>query len=116
MQFYFSENDNDLIIELQRLLKSKNGRQSGDFDQFISTTNASAKQRIGNFEECTLVGFEFKKGEECNEVSEIECYPANVTKMGFELRERCRALVDQKCSLVTVNLPEQKCHQTVRNR
>ena len=94
------------------MLKARDGRQSGEFE-FISAK--SAKQRIGNFEECTLVGFEFKKGEECNEVSEIEGYPVNVTKMGFELRERCNALVDKKCSLVTVNLPQQKCHQTVRN-
>ena len=103
MQIFCS--DNEFIAELQKLLSAREGRQSGEFDE-----------RLGNFEECTLVGFEFKKGEECNEVSEIECYPANVTKMGFELRERCNSIVDKKCSLVTVNLPEPKCHQTLINR
>ena len=46
--FYFSDNDNELIAELQRLLKARNGRQSGEFDEFISIK--SAKQiGIGNF-------------------------------------------------------------------
>ena len=48
------------------------GRQDRQIDEFGSTT--------GDFENCDLVGFEFRKDEECNEVKEIECYPVNVTK------------------------------------
>ena len=61
-------------------------------------------QRLGNFEECTLVGFEFKKGEECREVKEVDCYDVNATKYRTELRERCTSLVDQKCELVQVQV------------
>ena len=47
-------------------------RQDRQIDEFGSAT--------GDFENCALVGFEFRRGEECNEVKEIECYPVNVTK------------------------------------
>ena len=46
------------------------GRQDRQIDEFGR----------GDFEKCALVGFEFRRGEECNEVKEIECYPVNVTK------------------------------------
>ena len=49
-------------------------RQDRQTDEFGSTSGG------GDFENCALVGFEFRRGQECNEVKEIECYPVNVTK------------------------------------
>ena len=43
--FFVFFSDNELIAELQKLLSAREGRQSGEFDE-----------RLGNFEECTLVG------------------------------------------------------------
>ena len=83
-------------------LKNENlrdGRRIKDFGE-----EEFEKQRLGNFEECTLVGFEFKKGEECREVKEVDCYDVNVTKYRTDLRERCTSLVDQKCGLVTIQV------------
>ena len=77
----------------------RNGRRIKDFGE-----EEFEKQRLGNFEECTLVGFEFKKGEECREVKEVDCYDVNVTKYRTDLRERCTSLVDQKCGLVTIQV------------
>ena len=77
----------------------RNGRRIKDFGE-----EEFEKQRLGNFEECTLVGFEFKKGEECREVKEVDCYDVNVTKYRTDLRERCTSLVDQKCGVVTIQV------------
>ena len=55
-------------------------RQDRQIDEFGSATTGG-----GDFENCALVGFEFRRGEECNEVKEIECYPVNVTKTRSEL-------------------------------
>ena len=49
-------------------------RQDRQIEEFGSSTGD------GDFENCALVGFEFRRGQECNEVKEIECYPVNVTK------------------------------------
>ena len=85
-------------------------RQDRQTDEFGSTTGG------GDFENCALVGFEFRRGQECNEVKEIECYPVNVTKkrLGelrltnrcnttplsrFELREKCSSLIDKDCDV-----------------
>ena len=78
----------------------RDGRRIKDFDE----EDEFERQRLGNFEECTLVGFEFKKGEECREVKEVDCYDVNVTKYRTDLRERCTSLVDQKCGLVTIQV------------
>ena len=74
------------------------------------------RQRLGGFEECTLVGFEFKRGEECEEVKEIDCYPVNVTKFTTELRDKCETIVDRHCELVTVQIPEQVCKPIHKTR
>ena len=77
----------------------RDGRQLEEFgDEKLE------RQRLGNFEECTLVGFEFKKGEECREVKEVDCYDVNASKYRTELRERCTSLVDQKCGLVQIQV------------
>ena len=78
----------------------RDGRRIKDFGE----EDEFERQRLGNFEECTLVGFEFKKGEECREVKEVDCYDVNVTKYRTDLRERCTSLVDRKCGLVTIQV------------
>ena len=60
--------DAELLGEIIKVLNAE-GRQG-----------RQAQENTGNFESCSLVGFEFRRGEECNEVKEIECYPVNVTK------------------------------------
>ena len=64
----------ELLEEIVRVL-GDDSRQSRQVDEFGTED--------GNFESCSLVGFEFRRGEECNEVKEIECYPVNVTKKRF---------------------------------
>ena len=61
-----------MLGELIQVLAAE-GRQGRQTNEFRGPDNA-------NFESCSLVGFEFRRGEECNEVKEIECYPVNVTK------------------------------------
>ena len=104
-----------MLAELVELLDSRDFKDLRSEELGDINSDTSERQRLGNFEECTLVGFEFKKGEECNEVSEIECYNVNVTKYNYELRERCETLVDHQCHLVTVETPHQLCQQSVRN-
>ena len=62
-------------------------RQDRQIDEFGNTGG-------GDFENCALVGFEFRRGEECNEVKEIECYPVNVTKTRSELSPQCHMSYD----------------------
>ena len=67
-------------------------------------------------ERCEFVGIEFKKGIECGEVTEIECALANVTKTRYELVERCKSKIEQKCSVKTREEPEQHCIERVTKR
>ena len=68
------------MLEEQRNQRQLRIDDVEDFSDIDEDNIGSERQKIGNFEECTLVGFEFKIGEECNEVTEIECGPVNVTK------------------------------------
>lgn len=107
----------ELISELRTLLKGGNlrsGRQLEETEEMVS--ERLERQRLGGFEECTLVGFEFKRGEECEEVKEIDCYPVNVTKFTTELRDKCETIVDRHCELVTVQIPEQICKPIYKTR
>jgi hypothetical protein len=62
-----------------------------------------------NLEECETQGFETRTREECNEVSEIECNPIQVTKYKTEIVQRCRTLTDKKCEVLYTEVPKEKC-------
>ena len=108
--------DARMILQLRSLLstKDRSGRQFEETDDMLS--DRLERQRLGGFEECTLVGFEFKRGEECDEVKEIDCYPVNVTKYTTDLRDKCETVVDRHCELVTVEVPQQICKPIYRKR
>ena len=107
MKIFSTLQGGDILLKLQMLLAEKDsdsggGRQGRQLSEFgYAGAGRSERQRLGNFEECTLVGFEFKNETECTEVVEVDCYNVNVTKYTVELRERCTSLVDQQCGVVT---------------
>ena len=110
MKIFSALQGGDILLKLQMLLAEKDSdsgavRQGRQLSEFGDAGAArSERQRLGNFEECTLVGFEFKNETECNEVVEVDCYNVNVTKYTVELRERCTSLVDQQCGVVTAQV------------
>ena len=63
---------------------------------------------FSTFEQCELVGFEFKKGVECGEVVEFECGPVNVTKTRYELVNKCRTHIEHKCGVKNREVPHQE--------
>ena len=67
------------------------------------------KQVNSNLEECETQGFETRTREECNEVSEIECNPIQVTKYKTEIVQRCKTLTDKKCEVLYTEVPKEKC-------
>ena len=68
------------------------------------------------FEQCELVGFEFKKDVECGEVVEFECGPVNVTKKRYELVNKCRTHIEHNCGVNNREVPQQECFQRIKNR
>ena len=68
------------------------------------------------FEQCELVGFEFKKGVECSEVVEFECGPVNVTKTRYKLVNKCKTHIEHKCGINNREVPHQECFQRIKNR
>ena len=99
------EREADILRKIRTIIDGEDGETLRDGRQLNEFGDKEfERQRLGNFEECTLVGFEFKKGEECREVKEVDCYDVNATKYRTELRERCTSLVDQKCGLVQIQV------------
>ena len=107
----------DIILESEGIRK---GRQNSDVE-LVTGKKQSADQRSirGGFvpgERCELIGFEFTNKTECNEIFEIECGPANVTKFRTELVDKCRTVIDKKCNLRMIEVPERKCQERLQNK
>ena len=80
-----------------------------DFDDYSDGGAREGKQVNENLEECETQGFETRTREECNEVSEIECNPIQVTKYKTEIVQRCKTLTDKKCEVLYTEVPKEKC-------
>ena len=87
--------------------------------QNIQIKNRKTADQILSFspiEQCELVGYEFNRREECKEVFEIECGLVNVTKTKFELVNKCKTSIEQKCGVSNREVPQQQCMETIKNR
>ena len=82
-----------------------------DYDDYSEEVGGEreGKQVNSNLEECETQGFETRTREECNEVSEIECNPIQVTKYKTEIVQRCKTLTDKKCEVLYTEVPKEKC-------
>ena len=84
-----------------------------DYDDYSEDVGGGGdregKQVNSNLEECETQGFETRTREECNEVSEIDCKPIQVTKYKTEIVQRCRTLTDKKCEVLYTEVPKEKC-------
>ena len=99
---------------LSDLMSEPNSRR-----QNIQIKNRETADQIlpfSPFEQCELIGYEFNKGEECNEVFEVECGPVNVTKTKFELVNKCKTSIEQKCGVSNTEVPRQQCLERIINR
>ena len=111
--------DDDILDVLSDLIsaseETRRGRLVEDSEENI---RESADQTIlfNRFIKCDVVGYEFRKGEECKEVFEIECAPANVTKTRTELVEKCKTTIDQKCGMRITEVPQPHCRQRIKNK
>jgi hypothetical protein len=80
-------------------ISASNKYMDGSLTEILS--DLLSESESGNidspFEQCELVGFEFKKGVECGEVVEFECGPVNITKTRYELLNKCRTHMEHKC-------------------
>ena len=104
----------DLLSESEGM---REGRQVQEFEPDENRKQLADQSRgFIPFEECELVGFEFRNATECNEVFEVECGPANVTKYRTELVDKCKTVIDRKCDLRMIEVPQQKCQERLQNK
>ena len=87
-----------------------------DFDDYSDGEAREGKQVNENLEECETQGFETRTREECNEVSEIECNPIQVTKYKTEIVQRCKTVTDQICEVLNTYVPKEKCGPSEEER
>ena len=102
LSILLSENDQgDEESEVAKL-RDREGRQG---DGFVNPN--------GN---CEVTGFETRVRNECEEVTEVECTPVNVTKTRSEIVNRCKTEIDKICDLTFNDVPTQKCSPKQTNR
>ena len=62
-----------------------------------------------NPEDCETVRHETRTREECEEVSELQCGPIQVTKYRKEIDQNCTTKTDQSCEVLYTEVPKEKC-------
>ena len=62
-----------------------------------------------NSEDCETVRHETRTREECEEVSELQCGPIQVTKYRKEIDQNCTTKTDQSCEVLYTEVPKEKC-------
>ena len=110
--------------EIVKALSQLLGDKGDTSDIFKDEKKDNEKKRAGKqfpgfanpLGECEVIGFETKVREECEEISNIECKPINVTMYRPEIRERCKTSFDQTCNVTYKDVPTDKCTPTKRNR
>ena len=102
----------ELILESQ---EARGARQT-DSEVFDGAFPSFGFDDFQPGENCELVGFEFLNKTECNEVSEIECALANVTKFRTELVDKCTTVIDKTCDLRMKEVPERKCSERIKKK
>ena len=122
--------DEDILEFLSDLILESEGMREGkqlddvelDYDDIVDVElvgrrqNADQTRGYSPSSDCILVGFEFLNKTECNEVFEIECAPANVTKFRTELVDKCETVIDQTCNLRMTEVPERKCQERLKQK
>ena len=102
----------ELILESQE----ERGARQTDTEVFDGAFPSFGFDDFQPGENCELVGFEFLNKTECNEVSEIECGLANVTKFRTELVDKCTTVIDKTCDLRMKEVPERKCSERIKKK
>ena len=111
--------DDDILEALSELISGEDEtRIERQVEEFAETFSQSEDQfqPFAPFEKCDLVGYEFRKKEECKEVSEVDCALANVTKTRTELVKKCHTVIEQKCEEIMTEVPQQYCQQRLKNK